>query len=129
MEKIVKVRLPYDLKEQGYGIAGLMLWYILKGELGAVQYAVYIPYYLPHIDNTSGKLMGVDVGYHSLVPMYEDQTSYECDMFGKCYYDGSGLRADDWTKEIFATKGKLLENVIWEKLTEEYELRFGEKNN
>lgn len=72
------------------------------------------------------EISGTDVGYHSPVPMYEDQRSMECELIegGKCYYDGSGLRADEWVKEIFSLRGKRPEELIWEKLEQEYKERF-----
>ncbi len=130
-EKITNVRMPFDLKKKGYGIGGLSIWFILKGEKGAVQYQQYIGVYLPHLKkpNQLTELFdGHDVGYHSIRPMYEEQPSMSCHLFGECYYDGSSLRAGDWNKEILerASKGELMEDIIWSKLEEEYNYRFGE---
>jgi len=129
-EKITRVILPFDMRHKNpsknYGIHGLDIWFILKGSLGAVQYAVTFPVYLPSIDTSSfgytPEISGFDVGYHSPNPMYEGQPKLDCELLeeGKCYYDGSSLRAEDWTKEIFETIGKPPEEVIWKKLEEEY---------
>lgn len=45
---------------------------------------------------------GWDVGYHSPVALYTDQQPAECDMMpsGKCFYDGSSLRATEWAKKF-----------------------------
>ena len=45
---------------------------------------------------------------------------------GKCYYDGSCLRADEWAQEIFSVKNEPPENLVWKKLEEDYIERFGE---
>jgi hypothetical protein len=69
-----------------------------------------------------------DVGYHSSFPMYEDQPMRDCDFTeaGKCYYDGSGLNAERWTKEIFSVRGQTPEEIIWPKLEKYYSEVFGE---
>lgn len=133
MDKITKVRLPFDKRHKddskNYGIHGLDVWFILKGEKGAVQYAVTFPIYLPHIKNKGQDyIMGFDVGYHAKEPQYEGQSDMgECDILGcKCYYDGSSLRADEWTEIIFSTVGKHPEEVLWPMLEQEYIDRFGE---
>ena len=130
-EKITNVRLPLDRRHKdaskNYGIHGLDIWFILKGKKGAVQYAVTMPIYLPHIKiehSFMQEIRGFDVGYHALEPQYEGQKSMECDLYGKCYYDGSSFRSNEWTKEIFSTIGEAPENILWKKLEEEYELRF-----
>lgn len=138
MEKITNVRLPFDFRsnepEKNFGIHGLDIWFILKGKKGAVQFLVNFGIYLPHVikeqpglKSTFGEIMGCDVGYHALSPQYEGQTSMGCEVLpgGQCFYDGSGLRAMDWVKEIFSIRGAHTEERIWEKLEKEYEVRFG----
>lgn len=140
--KSTHVRLPFDRRHEdpskNYGIHGLDVWFILKGPKGAVQFAVTFPVYLPHVEreylgkfidwNSRKEIMGFDVGYHSPKPMYEGQRPMKgkCQHLGRsrCYYDGSGLRAMEWAKEIFAVKGAHPEDLLWKKLEEEYELRF-----
>lgn len=54
---------------------------------------------------------GIDLGYHSPKKMYKDQTKMECDLRGGyCYYDGSGLAADD-IRNIMLEKGS---DGVWE---------------
>jgi hypothetical protein len=140
-EKITKVRLPFDMRnpdpKKNYGIHGLDIWFVLKGPLGAVQYAVTFPVFLPHVrDELERKdpvysllreIRGFDVGYHSPKPMYEGQSEMECEHLegGKCFYDGSSLRSDEWTKEIFSTTGEPPEKVLWAMLEADYFERFG----
>lgn len=137
LERITNTRLPFDRRHpdpsKNYGIHGLDIWFILKGPKGAVQYAVTFPVYLPSVDTSSfgswsREIRGFDVGYHSPVPRYEGQSAMECEhLEGKqCFYDGSALRADDWTKKIFSTVGKSPDEVLWKMLEDEYIERFGE---
>lgn len=65
-----------------------------------------------------------DLGYHSPVPMYEGQNSMgECNLLGGiCYYDGSGLRAE----EVLETLIREGSDAVWAFLDEEYARRFEE---
>lgn len=156
LEQITRVKLPFHMPEydnakvggtgtENYGVGGLQVTFILKGEKGAVQFMCAFPSYLEmthdwweqKFGNRNGTskyadgIRGYDVGYHAKVPQYENQSRMgECDLFpdlkGGCYYDGSSLRADSWTEEIFSTRNDLPENVLWKKLEEEYVERFGE---
>lgn len=134
-ERIKTIRLPFDLRDvdpkRNYGIGGLYITFILKGERGAIQFQVSFPVYLNHIDKPKhdfmNKIDGSDVGYHSPVPMYEGQNfmDHKCPIIGgKCYYDGSGLRASEWAEEIFSKRGNDHEEIIFKKLEEEYLMRF-----
>lgn len=135
LERIKNIRLPFDLRSdipsKNYGIGGLYIWFILKGEKGAVQFNVSFPVYLNHINKQIldyvNKIEGCDVGYHSPKPMYEGQRVIDenCHILeGKCYYDGSGLRAYEWADEIFSKPGSDHEEIIFKKLEEEYLMRF-----
>lgn len=139
-EKITKVRLPFDRRHkdpsQNYGVSGLSIWFILKGKKGAVQFQCYFhDAVLPHVKKSSvggdiGNISGFDVGYHAREPQYEGQSEMEnCNLFpdGKCYYDGSSLRAAEWAKEIFSVRGKNPEEVLWPMLEQEYKERFGDE--
>lgn len=62
---------------------------------------------------------GFDLGYHWRTPLYEDQTRMDnCDYLGgaPCYYDGSGLVADDVLKD-FISHG---EPGVWRWLVKRY---------
>jgi hypothetical protein len=127
--KETRVKAPFDKRNddpsKSYGIGSLLVWWILVGPKGAVQFNVSFPTYLPHVEpeiTTERKIHGFDVGYHSSYPMYSDQPSMECEhtASGICFYDGSGSQARDWVDEIFSIKGEYPEKRIWEKLEQEY---------
>lgn len=139
-KKTTMVRLPFDRKHsvpsKNYGIGGLVITYVLQGTKGAVQFQIGVGVYLPHLkdngaDGDAGRFSGYDVGYHSSKPMYEDQQplTHDCEYVegGKCYYDGSSLRAVDWTRELFSIRGEYIEPHLWKKLEQEYEDRFGDE--
>lgn len=142
-QKITDVRMPFDLRsadpKNDFGIHGLDVWFVLKGPKGAVQFVVTWNVYLPHIEREERPtwrkystydetVMGVDVGYHSPKPMYEEHLACRDDCRfvdgGKCYYDGSSLLADKWAKEVFSIRGKIPEEAIWRRLEDEYKHRF-----
>lgn len=94
-----------------HGKHGLDILFLLYGDKGCVQFKFstgYVPFHtkpdsirfreIPK--NTCADLypLPVDLGYHSYEPHYEGQTSTgKCDYLGgkDCYYDGSGLNAND----------------------------------
>lgn len=147
-ERIQRVRLPFDRRHEdpkkNYGIHGFDIWFILKGPKGATQFMFSIHSFLPHIEREERPkwiakgsdykktISGYDVGYHSLIPQYEDHAESNCDLFPgqKCYYDGSSLLADKWVQEIFSIRDKHPDERVWEMLEEEYNYRFerDEKN-
>lgn len=69
---------------------------------------------------------GADLGYHWSTPTYDSDylSERECDILpgGKCYYDGSGLRAEHLLKE-FIDHG---DDAVWTALRDEYTLRKSE---
>lgn len=122
---------------KNYGIHGMELRFVLTGPAGAVQFVVYTQIHLdivarelwakrdqPYAYETS-RPMGADIGYHSPVPMYEGQTVQQdsCEYLDgrPCYYDGSGLRADEFMPEFLAGGS----NAVWAMLGREYAGRFG----
>lgn len=137
MERIVEFDPAYDERNNpkgNYGIHGVNLRMILKGDKGAVQFVLYTNWHLPHVqDELTKKVVGgdeldikmifkptpADLGYHSYKPMYEDQYRTEnCQYLDghECYYDGSSLNAyriyDILLKE--GSKG------VWRELEEYY---------
>lgn len=133
LQRIVKFSKAFDKRSpepsKNYGVGGVNCWMILRGEKGAVQFVFSTGIYLPHIldewevKGYVNKPMGFDVGYHSPTPMYEGQKQMDsCVLLpeGKCYYDGSGLRGNEWFK-IFMEEG---DEAIWKLLEEDYKDRF-----
>ncbi len=138
-EKIVHVSGAFDKRhadpKKDYGISACRIRFVLKGPLGATQFVVGTDWYLPSIqrahrqrDHDSAVRFdriqpeGWDVGYHAPEAQYEGQPDMECDLMesGRCYYDGSSLRADDWVPK-FIEGGT---DWLWAELQKEYEERF-----
>jgi len=143
MERETKFLPAWDKRNDpkgNYGIHGVDLRMYLKGELGTVQFVIYTKWHLPHVQeellnrNDNDKLgiqclfmpMPVNVGYHSPKPIYEGQEpmSNSCECLGgkPCYYDGSGLYAEEIYK-VLVEKGS---DEVWKKLEEYYIDTFGE---
>lgn len=116
MEKLVEFSPAYDKRNsnpaKNYGIHGVDIKFILKNGNKAVQFVIYSNWYLPRVTREminkpiSDKLdlecrflpMPADVGYHSPIPLYGEQTKIteNCPYTGgDCYYDGSGLYAEE----------------------------------
>ncbi len=139
-EQIVLVSPAFDKRHsnpaKNYGIGACRITFILKGPKGAVQFMIGTDWFLPHTQKENRnwqhdfdirfdkiKPVGWDVGYHSPISKYEGQTPMEskCDFVtgGTCYYDGSGLLANDWIPHFLAGGTKWL----WPKLEDEYRSR------
>jgi hypothetical protein len=117
-----------------YGIHGCELLFMLTGIKGSIQFRVMTDWFLPHVQRERGmqtthyiiQPSGADVGYHSPIAMYKGQDPIQdnCPYVpgnGACYYDGSGLRAQEWVEQILLSKGS---DGIWEAMEEEYRQRF-----
>lgn len=142
MERITKFKPAYDERHNpkgNYGIHGVDLLMILKGEYGAIQFVVYTNWNLPHVkkellhkpitDSLDIECrflpFPADIGYHSKKPMYEDQEpiTNNCKLTGgDCYYDGSSCAADE-IYDILVEKGS---DAVWKVLEERYIDTFGE---
>lgn len=149
MEKIVKFYPAFDKRNpdpnKNYGIHGVDLKMVLKGDKGAVQFVLFTNWQLPHViqefdkkvlqDAAKGKLddisircwyhpMPADLGYHSYTPLYEGQDicTESCEYLdGKpCYYDGSGLNAER-IYEVLLREGS---DGVWGKLEDFYKELF-----
>ena len=138
-EKIVQFSAAYDKRDpdakKNYGIHGVTIRFVYKGEKGATQFVLYTNWQLPHVTEEQRKNMSrdkyflfeplpADLGYHSPVPQYDGQESLteECEYLdGKpCYYDGSALQADRVYKRLLAEG----EDGVWAELADEYKHRF-----
>jgi hypothetical protein len=111
--------------------------FIVKGPWGATHFVIYTSWQLPKVQKELAKMaikgstiptmtalevlykpLPVDVGYHALSPQYQGQEQIECTILegGKCYCDGSALRAQD-VFNILLEKGS---KGVWEYLEAEY---------
>jgi hypothetical protein len=124
---------PSAPSAKNYGVHGMEITWLLRGPKGGVQFKLFTDWIpgerspghglSPDGTYTAWDMfpMGADLGYHARVPQYDGQEDYArdgCEVTGgRCYYDGSGLRAESLAKE-FVVHG---EPVIWRALEDEYE--------
>lgn len=131
-EKEIKFSPAFDKRHidpsKNYGVHGVDCLWLLKGEKGVVQFKIFTNWYLPHIQEKLKEIYGpmaTDLGYHSPVPIYEDQKpiTSNCEFTnGPCYYDGSSLNAQKLF-EILVEKGS---EAVWEEMTNFYRSVFGD---
>lgn len=120
---------------KNYGIGAVTIRFVLKGELGAVQWMIGTEWFVAsarkHLRqfglrdlDTYCKPTGWDLGYHSPRPLYEGQDQMaQCDVLSvPCYYDGSGLNAD-LLIENFLAEG---DAYVWRALEAYYEYTFND---
>lgn len=117
---------------KNYGIHGVEMKFLVIGAEGAIQFVLYTNWMLPHVaaelkrkhSNPFSEPMPADLGYHSRVPMYEDQSqvTQECPYIGgeACYYDGTSLGAEKPWQILIENGG----DGLWEFLEGEYARRF-----
>ena len=135
-EQIVEFLPAFDKRsddpKKNYGIHGVELRMVLKGDAGAVQFLLYTNWQLPHVSeelkgNTLfDRPLPADLGYHSKTPMYEGQECRnDCQYLDghDCYYDGSSLDADRIFK-VLCAEGS---DGVWRALEAYYNDVFGEK--
>jgi len=123
---------------KNYGIQGCDMVFYAKGASGAIQFVLYTQWHLPHVQKElSAKCKGgssycprqplpADIGYHSKVPMYDGQEPIDdnCKLTGgRCYYDGSGLQAEQYYEIL--VRGGL--DALWEALDQRYYDTFTEE--
>ena len=132
LERHVDASPAYDHREKRCGVHGVDLRFYVKGPKGIVQFLIYTNWYLPHVaDSIENKPVRyrspfrpfpADVGYHSYTPIHEGDTpiTESCDYLeGKpCYYDGSGLMANEFF-DVLVTEGL---EAVWKKLEEMYHI-------
>ena len=104
----------------------IIIRFLLKGDKGVVQFVVATDWYskeeqaqrLPPYYET--RPVGWDLGYHSRTPRYKDEKPFvdSCEFLdgAPCYYDGSGLAADD-LRDKFLEGG---DAVVWSELEAYY---------
>lgn len=90
--------------------------FLVHGQLGTVQFVFMVD--LRSGENLLQSTYAVDVGYHWDRKRYKGQLKFDnCTVReqGKCWYDGSGLTANDWL-EVLQRDGS---DAVWP-LMEEY---------
>lgn len=146
-EKIVEFFPAYDKRHpnptKNYGICPVLIKFILIKDNKAVQFMFGTDWYLPETvkeykekgnDMLSAPIIlrgkedcgidGWDIGYHSPKPMFKGQKLIKCIYIkGGCYYDGSGLYAQD-NQEILIRKGS---QGVWKFLEKHWKQTFRKK--
>lgn len=124
-----------DDPKKNYGIGDVRVFFYLRGKKGAVQFAFGTGIFLPDthtkwlsrfpFNAKRVPYMAHDIGYHSPVPMYEDQTGRpDCELLkGECFYDGSALNAEKYMSAL-VEKGS---SEVWKLMLEYYFNRFYQK--
>lgn len=137
MERIVTFSTPFDKRhsdpKKNYGIGSSQCYMVLKGGKGAVDFTFSTGIYPSHLYEEWKKSgtpafepMGFQVGYHSPIAVYEDQTvtCAECTVLGgNCYSDGGFCIADEYYK-VLIEEG---DEAVWAKLQEYYTEVFGDE--
>ena len=109
-----------------HGKHGMEIRFISKGPDGAVQFLLFTGWFPQSgdIDIKDAYAMAADLGYHSKKPQYSGQSvmSESCEYCdGKpCYYDGSGLQAED----AFYTLLNGGDKALWKFLDQYYDYVF-----
>ena len=91
---------------KNYGIGPVKIHFIVIGPLGAISFSMSSGWFLPgSINNPTARDVepsGMDLGYHSPTPVYEDHEPHDCDYVkgGTCYGDGSASIADRYLETL-----------------------------
>jgi len=135
-EKTIKIHGAFDRRHsepsKNYGIHGCEIVFLLKGELGAVDFNLYTDWNLPEVQremrrsfqesaNKFDKIepMGAYLNYHSPKPIFDGQEKMasKCEILnGDCYFDGSALQASEMIPD-FLVGGS---DYVWEELERRY---------
>lgn len=135
-EKFVRFQAGFDKRSsdpnKNYGVSGMRITFFYgNSKDGFVQFVILTDWYPTCMKNEAKGMqerlagiypMAADVGYHSPVPHYDDQSQMECDLMeqGHCYYDGSGLHADR-VMNILRDEG---DEAVWKHLEEYWDATF-----
>lgn len=122
-ERAVLFQPGYRTDRKSFGRHGMEVTWLLRGPKGVIQFCIFTGWDpgLTLRQDTVNAPSGADLGYHAHVPQYEGQTPMQedCDYLGgTCFYDGSGLMADDLLRR-FLIEG---ERVVWQTLAERHDL-------
>jgi len=139
LERIVQFHGAYDLRRpeprKNYGIHGMEIIFAVKGSKGAVTLNIFTDWHLPHVagEIQARKSKGypynldelclpniVDIGFHSKLPIYGEQTPMEnCELTdGNCYYGDSSLQGNEQWREGFLHGGT---GWLWPRLEQYYQ--------
>jgi hypothetical protein len=119
-ERIVTFDPAFDRRHsnpsKNYGVHGVDMRMVLRGPKGATQFVLYTGWQLPHVEDSEP--LAADFGYHWHRARYEGQEPMTCSYLpcGQCYYDGSGLRAND----LFDVLRKEGGEGVWRELEKFY---------
>lgn len=141
-EHYIEWQAAYDKRHtnpsKDYGIHGVTCRWFVRGPEGAIQFVIYTNWHLPKVrQETRERLrlghdpynyvlyepMAADLGYHARTPQYKGQEPMrdDCEVIGgPCYYDGSGLYAEEFFDLLVAKGGE----AVWDRLDAEYAERF-----
>ncbi len=119
-----------------YGVCSVRMRWCLRGPKGAVTFTVLTGWDLPKVrEEFTNKALrftpyiGTDLGYHSPVPLYKEQgmSQLSCSVLdgSPCYYDGSGLQANNLF-EVLIAKGH---DAVWKMMEKFYFEFFGKKED
>jgi len=136
MNRVFLITPAFDKRDpnpsKNYGIHGATMCFYVKGAEGTVQFIVYTNWMLPHVreeippraDHRLCRPMAADLGYHSPVPMYEEQPMLQgsCEYLDgrPCFYDGSTLNAEPFLECLIAEGSE----AVWAKLEDYYRSTF-----
>ena len=112
-ERVIEMHPAYDKShddpKKNYGVHGVDMRFVLIGPHGAISFALYTNWHLPHVQEridsrapskdltyTFHQPIAADLSYHIPFQYDECQSSYNCEYLpeGKCFIDGSGLMAN-----------------------------------
>lgn len=129
MERRIEIIPAFDRRHpdprKSCGIHNAEIRFYLIGDAGAIQFVASTGWDLPHVRHEfsgrrASRAWGTDLGYHSLAPHYEGQTSLTdaCPVLnGKpCYYDGSSLNAEPVFEKMVAEGHE----AVWKELERYY---------
>ena len=106
-----------------HGVHGLTIRFVLRGDAGAVQFVIYSGWLPEPQPYGQAHYMAADLGCHSRTPRYDGQGSMgPCELLDgtPCYYDGSGLNAE----EPFRILCSFGHEALWAYLEEMYRHTF-----
>jgi len=136
MDKTIHFYPAFDKRhpdpKQNYGIGGVTIQFILKGELGAVDVVFGTKWYLPEIQIDlfhkdkyfEVQPTGSGLWYHSPIPNSDGQeATHDCNIIGDPCYSGVTFLGSDPYRDALLAGGS---DAVWRKLEEYYVERLGE---